>query len=225
MAQLCGPPCEICNKDNLCSECMNKVECSDNVWKVYERLVEDWRRYDAILWQLPFGTMTAVGVILTLAFHYIPSSEYGVRVALFIALAGFTFVMMHVSYKVRHFQIERAACIEAIECKCAKFTIPYNTKGADKLVLCKEIKNYERGVYEMRSYHLVYAMYVGMIYMLLLFAFIELPHVGLIYAAIYACCTTTVLILIIISIEWLQRWLQPHLRRIRLHWRRRGERG
>jgi hypothetical protein len=203
---------------------MNKVECSDNVWKVYERLVEDWRRYDAILWQLPFGTMTAVGVILTLAFHYIPSSEYGVRVALFIVLAGFTFVMMHVSYKVRHFQIERAACIEAIECKCAKFTIPYDTEGAYKLVLYKKVKNDERGFYRVRSYHLVYAMYIGMIYMLFYLAFIELsPYICLngicllclclnllirlpvlitceLLAAIYAAVATIVLLAIVISI-------------------------
>ena len=105
-------------------------------------MVEDWRRYDAMLWQLPFGTMSAVGVILALAFHYIPSSEHVVRAILFIALAWFTLTMMHLSYKVRHFQIERSACIEAIECKCAKFTIPYDTKGTKKLVLRKEIKRF-----------------------------------------------------------------------------------
>jgi hypothetical protein len=108
--------------------------CADDVWRVYERLVEDWRRYDAILWQLPFGTMTAVGVILTLAFYYIPSSEYGVRVALFFALAWFTFVMMHVSYKVRHFQIVRSACAEAIEQLCTGFAVPYETGEARGLL-------------------------------------------------------------------------------------------
>ena len=167
--------CEVCSEDPLCSECMRVIECSDNVWEVYERLVEDWRRYDAMLWEIPFGTMTAVGAILTLAFHYIPSSEHAIRAALFIALAWFTLVMMHLSYKVRHFQIERVACAEAIECKCAKFTRPYDTTGADKLVLCKEIKKkLERLFYERRSYHLVYVMYIGMIYMLLTFALKEL---------------------------------------------------
>jgi uncharacterized membrane protein len=165
---------------------MNKVECSDNVWKVYERLVEDWRRYDAILWQIPFGTMTAVGVILTLAFHYIPSGEYVVRAALFIALAWFTLVMMHLSYKIRHFQIERSACIEAIECKCAKFAIPYDTKGAYKLVLCKEIKKgLEHWFYERRSYHLVYAMYIGLIAMLLYLAYIESPCIAIVAIVLF----------------------------------------
>jgi len=95
-----------------------QCQCADGVWRLYERLIEDWRRYDAMLWQLPFGTMTAVGVILTLALHYIPSSEHVVRAILFTALAWFTLTMMHLSYKVRHFQIERSACIEAIEHEC-----------------------------------------------------------------------------------------------------------
>jgi hypothetical protein len=130
--------------------------------------------------------------------------------------------MMHVSYKVRHFQIERAACIEAIECKCAKFTIPYDTEGAYKLVLYKKVKNDERGFYRVRSYHLVYAMYIGMIYMLFYLAFIELsPYICLngicllcpnlliclpvlitreLLAAIYAAVATIVLLAIVISI-------------------------
>lgn len=188
-------PCEVlCSEDPLCSECMNKVECSKDVWRLYGRLVEDWRRYDALLWQIPFGTMTAIGVILTLAFHYIPSGEHVIKATLFFVLAWFALAMAHLSYKVRHFQIERAACAEAIECKCAKFAIPYGTDGAYKLVLYKEIKNnYERGFYETHSYYLIYPMYAGMISLLLAYAFIESHHAGLIYAAIYACCTTIVL--------------------------------
>ena len=117
--------------DELCSKCKSEIKCTDNAWRIYDRLVEDWRRYDAMLWQLPFGTMSAVGVILTLAFHYIPSSEHVVRAILFIALAWFTLTMMHLSYKVRHFQIERSACIEAIERECLMgFAVPYNTEGA-----------------------------------------------------------------------------------------------
>jgi len=222
--------------DELCSKCKSKIQqCADGVWRLYERLTEDWRRYDAMLWQLPFGTMSAVGVILTLAFHYIPSSEHVVRAILFTALAWFTLTMMHLSYKVRHFQIERSACIEAIEHECLMgFTVPYNTGGA-RDILNAELKEVERGFYEVRSYHLAYVMYIGIIYMLLTFTFIELLHVGLIHqilfhylygqqlfkhvhsyngvAAIYACCTTTVLILIIIGIGRLQRWLQQRRRR------------
>jgi len=179
---------------------MRVIECSDNVWEVYERLVEDWRRYDAMLWQLPFGTMTAIGVILTLAFHYIPSSEHVVRAILFIALAWFTLTMMHLSYKVRHFQIERAACIEAIECKCAKFTIPYDTKGAKKLVLRKEIKRLESWFYEVRSYHLAYIMYIGIIAMLLYLAYIESPCI-----AIVAIVLFIIFIIIYIIISWRRR--------------------
>jgi hypothetical protein len=190
---------------------MRVVECSDNVWRVYERLVEDWRRYDAMLWEIPFGTMAAVGVILTLAFHYIPSSEHAIRAALFIALAWFTLAMMHLSYKIRHFQIERAECAEAIECKCAKFTIPYDTKGADKLVLCKEIKKkLKRLFYERRSYHLVYVMYIGMIYMLLTFALKELSfsiHLSILihlrFAMVCAIPATAILIFIGLGIAWL----------------------
>jgi hypothetical protein len=212
-----------------------QCQCADGVWRLYERLAEDWRRYDAMLWQLPFGTMTAVGVILTLALHYIPSSEHVIRAILFTALAWFTLTMMHLSYKVRHFQIERSACIEAIEHECLMgYTVPYNTGGA-RDILDAELKEVERGFYEVRSYHLAYVMYIGIIYMLLTFTFIELLHVGLMHqilfhylygqqlfkhvhsyngvTAIYACCTTTVLILIIIGIGWLQRWLQQRRRR------------
>jgi hypothetical protein len=222
-------------------ECVEaQCRCADGVWRLYERLTEDWRRYDAMLWQLPFGTMSAVGVILTLAFHYIPSSEHVVRAILFTALAWFTLTMMHLSYKVRHFQIERSACIEAIEHECLMgFTVPYNTGGARDILETEIERNplrwFERGFYEVRSYHLAYIMYIGIIYMLLTFTFIELLHVGLIHqilfhylygqqlfkhvhsyngvAAIYACCTTTVLILIIIGIGRLQRWLQQRRRR------------
>jgi len=198
-----------------------QCRCADGVWRLYERLAEDWRRYDAMLWQLPFGTMTAIGVILTLALHYIPSSEHVIRAILFTALAWFTLTMMHLSYKVRHFQIERSACIEAIEHECLMgYTVPYNTEGAEKYAFRKE-KRFERWFYERRSYHLAYIMYIGIIYMLLTFTFIELLHVGLIYqilfhylceqqlfeyvhsyngvAAIYACCTI-VLAFIIINI-------------------------
>ncbi|MFP3316696.1 MAG: hypothetical protein RXN91_10205 [Caldivirga sp.] len=214
--------------------------CADGVWRIYERLIEDWRRYDAMLWQLPFGTMSAVGVILTLAFHYIPGSEHVVRAALFIALAWFTLTMMHLSYKIRHFQIERATCAEAIEHLCTGFAVPYETGRAYRFVLRAEIERnplgpLEREFYGARTYHLVYAMYIGLIAMLLYLAFIELLHVSLIHqilfhylcgqqlfkhvhsyngvAAIYACCTTTVLILIIIGIGRLQRWLQQRRRR------------
>jgi uncharacterized membrane protein len=211
MAQERRDEVEECRRD-IPRECVGgQCWCADDVWRVYERLVEDWRRYDAILWQLPFGTMTAVGVILTLAFYYIPSSEYGVRVALFFALAWFTFVMMHVSYKVRHFQIERSVCAEAIERECLRgFAVPYDTEGAEKYVFREEIRRnllrpLERGFYEVKSYHLVYTMYIGMIYVLLLFAFIELPHVGLRVAAICAAVVTIVLVFIIICIGWLQR--------------------
>jgi len=203
------------------------IECSDNVWEVYERLVEDWRRYDAMLWEIPFGTMTAVGAILTLVFHYIPSSEHAIRAALFIALAWFTLVMMHLSYKIRHFQIERSACIEAIECKCAKFAIPYDTKGAEKYVFItteesrqnslnwlKQLKRcpkiLERWFYERRSYHLVYVMYIGMIYMLLTFALKELSfsiHLSILihlrFAMVCAIPATAILIFIGLGIAWL----------------------
>ena len=222
-------------------ECVEtQCRCADGVWRIYERLTEDWRRYDAMLWQLPFGTMTAIGVILTLAFHYIPSSEHVVRAALFIALAWFTLTMMHLSYKIRHFQIERATCAEAIEHLCTGFAVPYETGRAYRFVLRAEIERnplgpLEREFYGARTYHLVYAMYIGLIAMLLYLAFIELLHVSLIHqilfhylcgqqlfehvhsyngvAAIYACCTTTVLILIIIGIGRLQRWLQQRRRR------------
>ncbi|MDT7970594.1 MAG: hypothetical protein RQ842_08495 [Vulcanisaeta sp.] len=180
---------------------MNKVECSDNVWRVYERLVEDWRRYDAMLWQIPFGTMAAVGAILTLAFHYIPSSEHVIRAALFIALAWFTLVMMHLSYKIRHFQIERSACIEAIECKCAKFTIPYDTKGARKLVLYKEVKKGEHEFYRVRSYHLIYAMYIGIIAILLYLALIESLYIAIIGIG------TIILFIIVIFIGYIRNFI------------------
>ena len=119
--------------------------------------------------------------------------------------------MMHLSYKIRHFQIERSACVEAIECKCAKFTIPYDTKGADKLVLCKEIKKkLERLFYERRSYHLVYVMYIGMIYMLLTFALKELPFlmhlcilIHLQCAMVCAILATVALVFIGLIIAWL----------------------
>jgi hypothetical protein len=205
--------------------CERVVRCWDGVWEVYRRLVEDWRRYDAMLWEIPFGTMAAVGAILTLAFHYIPSSEHVVKAILFIALAWFTLVMMHLSYKVRHFQIERAACIEAIEHLCTGFAIPYETERAYRFVLRAEIGRnplgpLEHGFYRVRSYHLIYAMYIGMIYMLFYLAFIELsPYICLngicllclnlliclpvireLLAAIYAAVATIVLLTIVISI-------------------------
>jgi len=162
--------------------------CADGVWRLYERLVEDWRHYDAMLWRLPFGTMTAIGVILTLAFHYIPSSEHVVRAALFIALAWFTLTMMHLSYKIRHFQIERATCAEAIEHLCTGFAVPYETGRAYRFVLRAEIERnplgplgrlLERGFYRVRSYYLVYAMYIGLIAMLLYLALIESLLLGI----------------------------------------------
>jgi hypothetical protein len=180
-----------------------QCRCADGVWRLYERLAEDWRRYDAMLWQLPFGTMTAVGVILTLAFHYIPSSEHVVRAILFTALAWFTLTMMHLSYKVRHFQIERSACIEAIECECLmRFAVPYNTEGAEKYAFRKE-KRFERWFYERRSYHLAYIMYIGIIYMLITFTLKELFLIHLWYAMLYALPATVALILIGLCIAWL----------------------
>jgi len=143
-----------------------------------------------MLWQLPFGTMSAVGVILTLAFHYIPSSEHVVRAILFTALAWFTLTMMHLSYKVRHFQIERSACIEAIERECLMgFTVPYNTGGA-RDILETEIKRnplrwFERGFYEVRSYHLAYIMYIGIIAMLLYLAYIESPCIAIVAIVLF----------------------------------------
>jgi len=152
-------------------------------------LVEDWRRYDAMLWEIPFGTMTAVGAILTLAFHYIPSSEHLIRAALFIALAWFTLVMMHLSYKVRHFQVERAACIEAIEHLCTGFAVPYETERAYRFVLRAEIERnrlgpLERGFYIVRSYHLIYLMYIGLIAILLYLALIESLYITIIIIGI-----------------------------------------
>ncbi len=152
-------------------------------------MVEDWRRYDAMLWQIPFGTMTAVGVILTLAFHYIPSSEHVIRAALFIALAWFTLVMMHLSYKIRHFQIERAACAEAIEQLCLGFAVPYETGRAYRFVLRAEIERnplgpLEHGFYRIRSYYLVYAMYIGLIAILLYLALIESLYITIIIIGI-----------------------------------------
>jgi small-conductance mechanosensitive channel len=207
--------------------------CADGVWRIYERLIEDWRRYDAMLWQLPFGTMSAVGVILTLAFHYIPSSEHVVRAILFTALAWFTLTMMHLSYKVRHFQIERSACIEAIEHECLMgFTVPYDTRGA-RDILDAELKEVERGFYEVRSYHLAYVMYIGLIAMLFFLTFIELlPYICLnniclipiclnithrsicqfilitqgLLAAIYAVVVTIALFMIIICIGYINYW-------------------
>jgi len=163
-------------------------------------LTKDWRHYDAMLWQLPFGTMSAVGVILTLAFHYIPSSEHVVRAILFTALAWFTLTMMHLSYKVRHFQIERSACIEAIERECLMgFTVPYNTEGAEKYAFRKE-KRFKRGFYEVRSYHLAYIMYIGIIAMLLYLAYIESPCI-----AIVAIVLFIIFIIIYIIISWRRR--------------------
>ncbi len=189
-------------------------------------MVEDWRRYDAMLWQIPFGTMAAVGAILTLAFHYIPSSEHAIRAALFIALAWFTLVMMHLSYKIRHFQIVRSACAEAIEQLCLGFAVPYET-GRARNLLDEELRRsplglgpLERRFYRVRSYHLVYAMYICLIAMLFYLAFIELsPYICLngicllclnlliclpvireLLAAIYAAVTTIVLLTIVISI-------------------------
>jgi len=153
-------------------------------------LVEDWRRYDAMLWQIPFGTMAAVGAILTLAFHYIPSSEHAIRAALFIALAWFTLVMMHLSYKIRHFQIERAACAEAIEQLCLGFAVPYET-GRARNLLDEELRRsplglgpLERRFYERRSYHLVYLMYIGLIAILLYLALIESLYITIIIIGI-----------------------------------------
>ena len=169
--------------------CERVVRCWDGVWEVYRRLVEDWRRYDAMLWQIPFGTMTAVGVILTLAFHYIPSSEHVIRAILFIALAWFTLVMMHLSYKVRHFQIVRSACAEAIEQLCTGFAVPYETERAYRFVLRAEIERnplgplgrlLEHGFYIVRSYHLVYLMYIGLIAILLYLALIESLYITII---------------------------------------------
>jgi uncharacterized membrane protein len=164
--------------------CERVVRCWDGVWEVYRRLVEDWRRYDAMLWEIPFGTMAAVGAILTLALSYIPSSEHVIRAALFIALAWFTLIMMHLSYKVRHFQIERAACIEAIEHLCTGFAVPYETGRAYRFVLRAEIERnplrpLEHGFYIVRSYHLVYAMYIGLIAILLYLVLIESLLLGI----------------------------------------------
>jgi hypothetical protein len=225
MAQEQRDEVEECRRD-IPRECVGgQCWCADDVWRVYGRLVEDWRRYDAMLWQIPFGTMAAVGAILTLAFHYIPSSEHVIRAALFIALAWFTLVMMHLSYKIRHFQIVRSACAEAIEQLCLGFAVPYETGRAYRFVLRAEIERnplgpLEHGFYRVRSYHLIYAMYIGMIYMLFYLAFIELsPYICLngicllclnlliclpvmreLFAAIYAAVATMVLLTIVISI-------------------------
>jgi hypothetical protein len=148
--------------------------------------------------------------------------------------------MMHVSYKVRHFQIERSVCAEAIEQLCLGFAVPYDTEGAEKYVFREEIRRnllrpLERGFYEVKSYHLVYLMYIGLMAMLFYLAFIESLHISLIYqmlfqhlygqqllewvhsynrvAAIYACCATIILILILIGFGRLQRWLRGRRRR------------
>jgi L-asparagine transporter-like permease len=141
--------------------------------------------------------MSAVGVILALAFHYIPSSEHVVRAILFTALAWFTLTMMHLSYKVRHFQIERSACIEAIEHECLMgFTVPYDTEGAKKYAFRKE-KRFERWFYEVRSYHLAYIMYIGIIAMLLYLAYIESPCIAIVAIVLF--------IIIFIIISWRRR--------------------
>jgi hypothetical protein len=179
--------------------------CADDVWRVYERLVEDWRRYDAMLWEIPFGTMAAVGAILTLALRYIPSSEHVIRAILFIALAGFTLVMMHLSYKIRHFQIVRSACAEAIEQLCLGFAVPYETERAED-ILGEEIGRnplgpLERGFYEVKSYHLVYLMYIGIIAILLYLALIESLYIAIIGIG------TIILFIIVIFIGYIRNFI------------------
>jgi len=131
-----------------------------------------------------------------------------IRAILFTALAWFTLTMMHLPYKVRHFQIERSACIEAIERECLMgFTVPYNTGGARDILETEIERNplrwSERGFYEVRSYHLAYIMYIGIIYMLITFTLKELFLIHLWYAMLYALPATVALILIGLCIAWL----------------------
>jgi hypothetical protein len=137
--------------------------------------------------------MAAVGAILTLAFHYIPSSEHAIRAILFIALAWFTLAMMHLSYKIRHFQIVRSACAEAIEQLCLGFTVPYETERAEDILREEIGRNplgpLERGFYRVRSYYLVYLMYIGLIAILLYLALIESLLLGIIAIALFIITT------------------------------------
>ena len=185
--------------DELCSKCKSKIQqCTDNAWRIYDRLVKDWRHYDNLVWQLPFGTMTAVGVILTLAYHYIPSNEHCVRAALFLALAWFTLTMMHLSYKVRYFQIERSACIEAIEHLCTGFTIPYHTEGAYDLIFKERIKKKELWFYNLRTFSFVIIMYIGLTIALLYLAIRELLTIAIMYVIICIIIIAIIALLIIL---------------------------
>jgi hypothetical protein len=105
--------------------------------------------------------------------------------------------MMHLSYKIRHFQIVRSACAEAIEQLCLGFTVPYETRGAED-ILGEEIRRnplgplgrpLEHGFYRVRSYHLVYLMYIGLIAILLYLALIESLLLGIIAIALFIITT------------------------------------
>ncbi|ADN49530.1 hypothetical protein [Vulcanisaeta distributa] len=112
-------------------------KCDELGMRVYERLVEDWRHYDNLLWQIPFGTATVVGVVLTLIYHYLTGLGPGtimLKLGLLFILLIFVLTMMALSIKIRYFQVERAKCIEEIEQKCANVNVPYETEEAHKIV-------------------------------------------------------------------------------------------
>ena len=137
--------------------------------ETYRRLVEDWRHYDNLLWQIPFGTAAAVGIVLTLVYYYLHGSGTGtvtLKLGLLFILIIFVLTMMFLSIKIRYFQIERAICIEEIEQTCAKVKVPYNTKGAYSII-DKEAP-FEGSVGKaIRAYHLQIILFISIIAVLI----------------------------------------------------------
>ncbi|WP_054842581.1 hypothetical protein [Vulcanisaeta distributa] len=112
--------------------------CNDEFSRrAYERLVGDWRHYDNLLWQIPFGTATVVGVVLTLIYYYLTGLGPGtimLKLGLLFILLIFAITMMALSIKIRYFQIERAECIEEIERRCTRVNAPYETEAAYPII-------------------------------------------------------------------------------------------
>jgi hypothetical protein len=82
----------------------------------YRRCAEDWRKYDAYLWQIPFSTFSIVGVILALVIKSeIPEEIFRLLMA---GLVFFVITMMISSWKTRFFQDYRAKFAEDIERRC-----------------------------------------------------------------------------------------------------------
>ncbi|WP_054855098.1 hypothetical protein [Vulcanisaeta sp. JCM 16161] len=132
-----------CDGNEIWWACINR---GDFLIEVYRRVSEDWRYYDRLLWEVPFGTIAGSSLVVALT-KLLLGDEAWMSIAVLLALQILILVMTHLTIKVRYFSIERAECVKEIERNCIETFIPYETREAWRRSINRVINNISRVIH------------------------------------------------------------------------------